>query len=87
MLNLLLSQKLNERIPALLPPGVPVAHKTGTMPGDGVHNDAGIIFQVDNRDNPLFILCIFTKDLKDEAPVDNTISRIALTFWETWVKK
>jgi beta-lactamase class A len=40
MINILLDQKFNEIIPALLPPGVKVAHKTGSI--THVHHDSGI---------------------------------------------
>src|SRR5262249_50300073 len=42
-------QKFRQRLPALLPLGTKVAHKTGT--GRRNYNDAGIIFQ---GDQPLF---------------------------------
>jgi beta-lactamase class A len=42
MLNLLLANQVNDRLPALLPPGTPVAHKNGEL--DGVLNDAGIVY-------------------------------------------
>lgn len=42
MLNLLLAQKINDRIPKLLPKETKVAHKTGEL--DNTRNDAGIIF-------------------------------------------
>jgi len=42
LMGLLKEQQINDRIPARLPRGVKVAHKTGNLPG--VVNDAGIIF-------------------------------------------
>lgn len=42
MLGLLKEQQINDRIPARLPAGVKVAHKTGNL--TGVVNDVGIIF-------------------------------------------
>lgn len=42
MFDILAQQAINDRIPALLPPDVVVAHKTGNLPGEVVH-DAGII--------------------------------------------
>ncbi len=42
MLNLLLQQTINDRIPALLPSEAAVAHKTGDL--DDVRNDAGIVY-------------------------------------------
>ena len=41
MLDILLKQQLNDRLPRFLPPGTPIAHKTGTF--SGVRNDSGII--------------------------------------------
>ena len=44
MREILLLQQLNERLPRFLPPGVPVAHKTGSLSGPwAVRNDAGLI--------------------------------------------
>ena len=42
MLKILLKQQLNDRLPRFLPPGTPVAHKTGTLAG--YRNDSGIIY-------------------------------------------
>ncbi|MBS96612.1 MAG: serine hydrolase [SAR202 cluster bacterium] len=57
-LDILLNQKLNNKLPALLPKGTKVAHKTGT--GARNYNDAGIIFL---DDSPLFILTVFTENV------------------------
>lgn len=44
MRRILLEQQLNERMPRFLPPGVPVAHKTGSLSGPyAVRNDAGLL--------------------------------------------
>jgi beta-lactamase class A len=42
MLEILLKQQLNDRLPRFLPAGTKVAHKTGTF--SGVRNDTGIIY-------------------------------------------
>lgn len=42
MLNILLQQTLNQRLPRYLPYGVPFAHKTGTL--SGIRNDAGVLY-------------------------------------------
>ena len=42
MLDILLKQQLNDRLPRYLPPGTRCAHKTGTLPG--IRNDSGIIY-------------------------------------------
>ena len=42
MLDILLKQQLNDRLPRYLPPGTRCAHKTGTL--TGIRNDSGIIY-------------------------------------------
>lgn len=41
LMRMLLRQQFNERLPRFLPPGTPVAHKTGTVAG--FRNDSGMI--------------------------------------------
>ena len=66
-IDILSWQNLRARLPAMLPQGTKVAHKTGTGPRDC--NDAGIIFQ---GDRPLFILTVYTEsdspELADGTP-------------------
>ena len=66
-IDILIWQNLRARLPAMLPQGTKVAHKTGTGPRDC--NDAGIIFQ---GDRPLFILTVYTEsdspELADGTP-------------------
>lgn len=42
MLDLLAQQSVNDRLPALLPPGTVVAHKTGNLPG--LVHDVGVVY-------------------------------------------
>lgn len=56
MLNLMLAQKINDRIPVHLPPGVEVAHKTGDL--DQYVHDAGIVIGPDNN----YILVLMSKN-------------------------
>jgi beta-lactamase class A len=60
MLAILLDQKFNELIPALLPPTVRVAHKTGNI--TGVEHDSGVVLLPHGR---RYVLVILSKDLKD----------------------
>lgn len=53
MLELLFSQRLNDRIPKYLPQDVRVAHKTGEL--DTFKHDAGIV-ELDNNDYILVVL-------------------------------
>jgi beta-lactamase class A len=54
-LNLLASQKINDRIPKKLPQDTVVAHKTGLE--NGVCHDVGIVYT--NKGN--FLICVLTK--------------------------
>ncbi|MBN1938863.1 MAG: serine hydrolase [Candidatus Aminicenantes bacterium] len=62
------------RIPALLPPGTPVAHKTGTIAG--TVNDCGIIDLPDGRGH--VVLTVWTKNFLGETEaVEAIIAEIA----------
>lgn len=65
VLDVLLQQQLNERLPRFLPSGTRVAHKTGTL--SGVRNDSGIIYA---RDDSHVALTVFTR-WDDEAVWDD----------------
>src|ERR1700682_5512065 len=65
-LDILSWQKLKTRLPALLPLGTKVAHKTGT--GARGYMDAGIIFK---NDRPLCILTAYTEHVP-ESLLDGT---------------
>jgi len=62
-LDILIWQKLNTRLPSLLPLGTKVAHKTGT--GARGYMDAGIIFK---DDRPLCILTAYTEQVPAALP-------------------
>lgn len=59
MIDVLLDQKYNNVIPALLPSDVKVAHKTGEI--TGVKHDSGIVLLPDGRK---YVLVILSKNLK-----------------------
>ena len=62
-LDILSWQRLRNRLPARLPLGTKVAHKTGTTARN--YNDAGIVYA---EDRPLFILTAYTDDVPRELP-------------------
>lgn len=62
-LDILSWQRLRNRLPARLPHGTKVAHKTGTTARN--HNDAGIIYQ---GNQPLFILTAYSDEVPLELP-------------------
>jgi beta-lactamase class A len=61
MIRILLDQHYNEIIPARLPAGVQVAHKTGWI--KGINHDAGIVFLPDDRK---YVLVLLSKDTEDD---------------------
>ncbi len=69
MVEVLAAQKFNDGIPAGLPPGTKVAHKTGTI--TRVHHDAAIVYGA----KPC-VLVILTRGIEKEADSDILIARI-----------
>jgi beta-lactamase class A len=70
------------RIKGELPPGTPVAHKTGTIAG--TFNDTGIITLPDSLGH--VALTVFTKDFEDEAEdVERIIAEIARLVYDYFV--
>jgi hypothetical protein len=63
MLALLETQQINDRLPALLPAGTVVAHKTGNL--EGLVHDAGVIFA---PAGPVVVV-VLTEDLDYDAAV------------------
>ncbi|MEP7277342.1 MAG: serine hydrolase [Bacteroidota bacterium] len=61
MIHTLLAQEFNDIIPARLPAGTKVAHKTGFI--TGIHHDAGIVFLPDGRN---YVLVLLSKNLADD---------------------
>ncbi len=84
-IDILSWQNLTARLPALLPTGTKVAHKTGT--GGQAVCDAGIVFQ---GPRPLFILTVYTypvsRELADGQPgkavATAHIARLCRTSWD-----
>ncbi len=79
MINILLDQKFNSRIPALLPKDVKVAHKTGSI--TGIQHDSGIIYLPDGRK---YILIILSKDLNESnnnAAIQAEVSRMIYDYF------
>jgi beta-lactamase class A len=61
MRAILLAQELNDEIPAGLPPGTPVAHKTGQI--TGVLHDAAIVYPPGRAP---YVLVVLTSGIPDE---------------------
>jgi beta-lactamase class A len=62
MRDILLRQEFNSEIPAGIPPGTKVAHKTGWI--TGVLNDAAVVYPPSRRP---YVLVVLTRGIPDEA--------------------
>jgi beta-lactamase class A len=81
MLEVLVDQKFNELIPALLPSGVRVAHKTGNI--TGVEHDSGIVILPDGR---RYVLVILSKDLKDIDAGKRAIALVSRRIYDFMIE-
>ncbi len=74
MIAILKRQRFNNAIPAGVPSGVAVAHKTGTI--TKIHHDAGIVF----GQRP-YVLVVLVRGLQDEAQSAAVIAAISREAW------
>ncbi len=77
MVEVLLRQRFRDKIPALLPPDVRVAHKTGNI--TGVEHDSGILFLPDGR---TIVMVVLSKDWKDQKAARGSIAKIARALYD-----
>ena len=77
MIEVLLDQKHNDIIPAQLPAGVKVAHKTGSI--TGVRHDSGIVFLPDGKK---YILVLLSKNMEDPEKGVEMMARISRSIYE-----
>jgi beta-lactamase class A len=86
MLEILKAQEFNEKIPAGLPPGTTVAHKTGDI--TKVHHDAAIVYPPRPPHPPYppgsspYVLVVLTSGIADEKVADQAIAEISRAVWE-----
>jgi beta-lactamase class A len=71
MLHLLLRQRVNDRLPRLLPDDVQVAHKTGNLPG--TVNDVGIVYGPSSTVG----IAVLISDTTDETMAATAEARVA----------
>jgi beta-lactamase class A len=71
MIEILKRQKFNDAIPAGLPKGTPVAHKTGTI--TRIHHDAAVVYG--SRPYVIVVLVRGIQDQKISGPLMASISR------------
>ncbi len=82
MIAILSNQEFNEGIPAQLPAGTKVAHKTGSI--TKINHDAGIVFP--QKSQP-YIIVVLTRGLADEKQAHNLIATISAQIFQSIVKK
>lgn len=80
MTNILLDQKHNELIPAYLPPGIKVAHKTGFI--TKILHDSGLVMLPDGRK---YTLVILSKEWKTQEEATETIARISKMIYDFYI--
>jgi beta-lactamase class A len=78
MINILLDQQFSDIIPAQLPEGVKVAHKTGSI--TGVHHDSGIVILPDGRKYVIVLLSRF--NAPDEKKVIQAMAGVSKLFYD-----
>lgn len=77
MIAILQAQQFRDKIPALLPSDVRVAHKTGSI--TGVEHDGGIVFLPDGRS---YVLVVLSKGLTSAEEGKKTIAGISKTIYD-----
>jgi len=76
MLAILLGQEFNEKIPAGLPPGTRVAHKTGEI--TAVSHDAAIIYPTGRKP---YVLVVLTRGIADGSKSSKLIADISAIMY------
>jgi beta-lactamase class A len=74
MVEVMARQKFNEGIPAGVPAGTKVAHKTGSI--TRIRHDAGIVF----APRP-YVLVVLVRGLQESARADAVIASISRAVW------
>ena len=76
MREILLHQEFNEEIPAGLPPGTRVAHKTGWI--SGVLHDAAVVYPPGRKP---YVLVVLTRDIPEEKVARRLIADVSRMVW------
>jgi beta-lactamase class A len=82
MIAILLKQEFRDRIPALLPAGIKVAHKTGSI--SKINHDAGVIFLPDERK---YILVVLSEGVDDRAKSSKVIAEVSRLVYDWMIGK
>ncbi len=82
MIEILSAQHFNDGIPAGLPPGLRVAHKTGNITRHD--HDAGIVFPKDRKP---YVIVVLTRGIDDGRKSSRLIAGISKTVYEALVSQ
>ena len=77
MLDILARQEFNDGIPAGLPPGTRVAHKTGWI--SGVNHDAALVYPPGRKP---YVLVVLTKGIPEQPVAQRLIADISRLVWD-----
>ncbi|HEX7937345.1 MAG TPA: serine hydrolase, partial [Gemmatimonadaceae bacterium] len=77
MVAILSRQEFNDAIPAGLPPGTKVAHKTGNI--TAVQHDAAIVYPAAGRP---YVLVVLTRNIPDEKVAKTLIADLSRIVYE-----
>lgn len=76
MISILSQQEFNEGIPAGLPKGTKIAHKTGSI--TKIYHDAGIVFRAGKKP---YIIVVLTRGFEKEAEAHKIVADISRIIW------
>jgi beta-lactamase class A len=79
VIDILKRQKFAERIPALLPFGVQVAHKTGSV--KGVRNDVGIVYAGDTT----YAIALMSKRAESGVAATELLAKLSKIVYDAFV--
>ncbi len=82
MLDIMSRQKWRTRIPAKLPEGVRIAHKTGRI--TGISHDSGVVFPTEA---PPYALVILTRGFEDPDQADGVAAEISRIVFDHHTRK
>ena len=77
MVDILTRQEFNDEIPAGLPPGTRVAHKTGWI--TGVTHDGAIVYPPGRKP---YVLVVLTKGIRERPVAQKLIADISRLVWD-----
>jgi beta-lactamase class A len=77
---ILAAQEFNDMIPADLPPGVRIAHKTGWI--TGIRHDGGIVYP---EGRAPWVLVILTRGFEDPATADTLGAGLSREVWDALI--